>query len=847
MLQILHNIINEIIDVKFSKKTYEKKIWISKREIPSLIIVILWLTRTEATMSHHLYAVKDIMLRLWATNGSNFTFLYFKALTGAVIRFLCGSPLERTPSSGTLVKIDPFTKLPMVLPLQLREKIQKWSLSRDWKEIIALLSFLCLFRSLPTKVRPDLASITNPFDGMCDTLPNSEIRQSLEALGIARIRRFRGKLIFSDKAGPNYRISRRGFVLDAWSLYDSNLREDFSLLLLCSGSYFIFLYWFLCAFLISPLALMYKSYHEITDFANGRLAVVYDQAGKARVIAMANAWIQSAFSGLHDQIFSILKRIPSDATFNQKGVTRAFINSFEGKEVSFFCYDLTSATDRLPLKLQEDILCSLGYPGDLWANIIRKMKWSYRGVDYTYSVGQPMGALSSWGMLALTHHVIVKVAAIRCGLSDFSGYLVLGDDIVITDKSVAEEYLSIMKALGVQINLSKSVISTRFAEFAKLWIGPGFDISPLGSGLLLQSIRDRSSLTTLLAECIEREFFSLRDLLYKNLQNCPRVIKRRITSVLWYMSLSNFRNNFLQSIDDHWNGTIIDIMLKTPKVVDLITVLNQKFNGRFRWTFTELNSLSPKPILLKVLIRIFKKKAYKDINRDWKKLVVEINQFLHSWYSSSAVRREIGYGLLFNIFSFYFDPHTWYVLKVILFKTYTLLGRSIVLYIFDDRRTVNLYRFLFGKLPKKDLSSLCNYLDELELYSYMKLSNHLNEIPKYLEDEEKRKADAKLLNEICLAKDLKGYYSSILKYKDRRAMTMLSLNRVPGDVKGPKIFSFGIRTDMVIVSYKEDPDEKTSSARGPRQPPCKVLAKPLVSTKDSRRCAKLSQSEPRPG
>lgn len=33
-----------------------------------------------------------------------------------------------------------------------------------------------------------------------------------------------------------------------------------------------------------------------------------------------------------------------------------------------------------------------------------------------YAVGQPMGALSSWAMLALTHHFIVQYAAYRTGI-----------------------------------------------------------------------------------------------------------------------------------------------------------------------------------------------------------------------------------------------------------------------------------------------------------------------------------------------------------------------------------------------------------------------------------------------
>jgi len=41
----------------------------------------------------------------------------------------------------------------------------------------------------------------------------------------------------------------------------------------------------------------------------------------------------------------------------------------------------------------------------------------YNGV-YRYAVGQPMGALSSWAMLALTHHCLVQVAALRVGHKD---------------------------------------------------------------------------------------------------------------------------------------------------------------------------------------------------------------------------------------------------------------------------------------------------------------------------------------------------------------------------------------------------------------------------------------------
>lgn len=78
-----------------------------------------------------------------------------------------------------------------------------------------------------------------------------------------------------------------------------------------------------------------------------------------------------------------------------------------------------------------------------------------------------MGAYSSFAMLALTHHTIVRYAALKAGIHDFRSYAILGDDIVIANDEVASNYLEIMNDLGVSINLSKSIISKDIAEFAK--------------------------------------------------------------------------------------------------------------------------------------------------------------------------------------------------------------------------------------------------------------------------------------------------------------------------------------------------------------------------------------------
>jgi arginine utilization protein RocB len=66
-------------------------------------------------------------------------------------------------------------------------------------------------------------------------------------------------------------------------------------------------------------------------------------------------------------------------------------------------------------------------------------------------------------------------------LSWFEGYELLGDDIVIFDKIVALKYLEMMQQLGVEINLSKSVVSDpgSVVEFAKRTSVKGVDVSAI--------------------------------------------------------------------------------------------------------------------------------------------------------------------------------------------------------------------------------------------------------------------------------------------------------------------------------------------------------------------------------
>lgn len=144
----------------------------------------------------------------------------------------------------------------------------------------------------------------------------------------------------------------------------------------------------------------------------GRLATKDEPAGKVRVFAMVDPWTQWTLRPLHKALFNILKRCPMDGTFDQLKP----LNRIPWSKAPLYSLDLSAATDRLPLFLQTKILASIF--GEKfsreWANLLvgrsYKLPHPLKG-EVKYAVGQPMGALSSWAMLAITHHFIIQMCA----------------------------------------------------------------------------------------------------------------------------------------------------------------------------------------------------------------------------------------------------------------------------------------------------------------------------------------------------------------------------------------------------------------------------------------------------
>jgi len=70
-----------------------------------------------------------------------------------------------------------------------------------------------------------------------------------------------------------------------------------------------------------------------------------------------------------------------------------------------------------------------------------------------------MGALSSWAVMAMSHHLLVFWAFVSVYPSreeKFTDYAIIGDDVVIWDPKVAFRYRQILSLLGIDISEAKS-------------------------------------------------------------------------------------------------------------------------------------------------------------------------------------------------------------------------------------------------------------------------------------------------------------------------------------------------------------------------------------------------------
>lgn len=206
---------------------------------------------------------------------------------------------------------------------------------------------------------------------------------------------------------------------------------------------------------------------RITRDPIGRLGFTQEPGYKLRVFADPNICHQLAMSRLKAQLFTLLRRVVWDCTYDQASGTAWLQRQLsEGREV--WSIDLSDATNNFPLEVQVNVLRAIGCANEdveLFHRLARAPWSSSQGPrTVRWTVGQPLGLGPSFAAFALTHGVLVHSIARANRVNDC--FRVLGDDIVISEEKVATKYLEAMQSMGIPISKDKTIRSRNFAEFA---------------------------------------------------------------------------------------------------------------------------------------------------------------------------------------------------------------------------------------------------------------------------------------------------------------------------------------------------------------------------------------------
>ena len=215
-----------------------------------------------------------------------------------------------------------------------------------------------------------------------------------------------------------------------------------------------------------------------------------------RDIAVPNRFIQNALVPAAGRLYDVVRRLPQDATFDQDKFDTKIQNRVNNDNLYQGSVDLSKATDNLPFSWGDKIIQSLGVifaPNDdqllssifgasspskiydvskdaeFWDSYelfrtIARANWEDEGYFIRWKVGQPLGSLPSFAMLAITHNLLLESLCASLGFTH-SPYVVLGDDVVIFNRKVRARYITQLASRGVPLSLHKSY-EGRLSEFA---------------------------------------------------------------------------------------------------------------------------------------------------------------------------------------------------------------------------------------------------------------------------------------------------------------------------------------------------------------------------------------------
>jgi hypothetical protein len=419
----------------------------------------------------------SLIIKLTNNNSPIFMMKYMKRAKLHITKYIAGEPLfvnsDRVSidKEGWPTALSEMKELVILGPNGLRT-------------ILTIISFtraLVPTKYTLSKIKPDYSSITDPYTGSRKYyIPAKFIKDFLKlyAVNYSQAQELYKDHYVSTKGSPSGPATYTSLL--SLMSYPQELYNHICTLLFWRDQEILFrMYTSLTSYpkyILNMLGLT-AQYEKRKSNLLGKLSFINDPEFKLRIIAMVDYYSQWVLKPIHKHALSILSTIPMDRTYTQDPS-----HSWEQNDHKFWSLDLSSATDRFPVYLQYSIVKWLydSKKATSWLAILTQRTYeSPSGDQLKYSVGQPMGAYSSWAIFTLTHHLAVNWAAFLCGfeLGSFNQYIILGDDIVIKNDNVAKKYKQLMKIWGVGISEPKTHVSKDTYEFAKRWIQNMTEIS----------------------------------------------------------------------------------------------------------------------------------------------------------------------------------------------------------------------------------------------------------------------------------------------------------------------------------------------------------------------------------
>jgi hypothetical protein len=205
---------------------------------------------------------------------------------------------------------------------------------------------------------------------------------------------------------------------------------------------------------------------DMQPMCAGEVHFLQEPGYKLRSIASPYRLFQVASEPLKNELGRIVSNLEWDCTHNQE---KAFptVQELLRKHKTVYSVDLSNATDYFPFSLQKLVLEQVFGKKNPYVSLfddVSRSVWHSEIGDIRWNKGQPLGFNPSFFSFTLTHGLLLQTLS---GASSWNHeFFIVGDDVLITNKKLFDNYCNCLEQLGCPYSPEKSLVSNELAEFA---------------------------------------------------------------------------------------------------------------------------------------------------------------------------------------------------------------------------------------------------------------------------------------------------------------------------------------------------------------------------------------------